>query len=245
MLQDGFESTNLVSYPSRFACQLTMCRIDSNYCTGSLSNPVPGTKFPGLQYTYNGQGFPDPTNPQTVNIKQWIQDIGIGNPNPDSLSAFDRNYDSSIGGLNKATERMFNSQRAAPLFEFRDLDPVTTSAFETFMSNVDASIQALHQEFATQPARRIRVRRQSDNGSCVLSSTPTGNPTTPTMTNGGPGCGPNLGQVPCSAPPPSPTTTGTGSLASAPATTIQLPSASPTCNDVEECDRLQNEARPS
>jgi len=244
-----------------------MCRIDSDYCTGSLSNPVPGTKFPGLQYTYNGQGFPDPTNPQTVNIQQWIQDIGIGNPNPDSLSAFDRNYDSSIGGLNKATERMFNSQRAVPLFEFRDLDPVTTSAFETFMSNVDASIQALHQEFATQPARRIRVRRQSDNGSCVLSSTPTGNPTTPTMTNGGPGCGPNLGQVPCpatptataggpgcgpnlgqvpcSAPPPSPTTTGTGSSASAPATTIQLPSASPTCNDVEECDRLQNEARPS
>jgi hypothetical protein len=70
MLQDGFESTNLVSYPSRFACQLTMCRIDSDYCTGSLSNPVPGTKFPGLQYTYNGQGFPDPTNPQTVNIQQ-------------------------------------------------------------------------------------------------------------------------------------------------------------------------------
>jgi hypothetical protein len=214
MLQDGFESTNLVSYPSRFACQLTMCRIDSDYCTGSLSNPVPGTKFAGLQYTYSGQGTPNPANPPTVNIKDWIQDIATGNSALDLFSAFDKNYDSSIGGLNQATEKMFSSQRAVPLFEFRDLKPVQTSGFPTFMSNVDVTIQVLHQEFAAQPAMRVRVRRQSDGGSCALPSTPTGNPATPTTTgdpNCGnpsqtpcptePDCGPNLGQVPC---PPGP-----------------------------------------
>jgi hypothetical protein len=214
MLQDGFESTTLVSYPSLFVCQLTMCRIDSDYCTGSLSNPVPGTKFAGLQYTYSGQGTPNPANPQTVNIKDWIQDIATGNSALDLFSAFDKNYDSSIGGLNQATEKMFSSQRAVPLFEFRDLKPVQTSGFPTFMSNVDATIQVLHQEFAAQPAMRVRVRRQSDGGSCALPSTPTGNPATPTTTGdpdcGNPGqtpcptepdCGPNLGQVPC---PPGP-----------------------------------------
>jgi hypothetical protein len=156
---------------------------------------------------------------------------------------------------------MFSSQRAVPLFEFRDLKPVQTSGFPTFMSNVDATIQVLHQEFAAQPAMRVRVRRQSDGGSCALPSTPTGNPATPTTTGdpdcGNPGqtpcptepdCGPNLGQVPCPAPTPtpSPTTTGTGTLVTASATTIQLPGASATtCNDPEECDRLSNEARPS
>ena len=158
---------------------------------------MPGTKFAALQYTYNGEGFPDPTNPQTVNIQQWIQDIGLGNPSPDQLSAFDKNYDSSIGGLNTATENMYNSQRAVPLFEFRDLDPLKTTDFESFMGTVDSSIQALHQQFATQPASKIRLRRQSENGSCVLSNTYNGNPATPTMAAGDPDCGPNLGQAPC------------------------------------------------
>jgi hypothetical protein len=202
---------------------------------------VPGTKFAALQYTYNGEGFPDPTNPQKVNIQQWIQDIGLGNPSPDQLSAFDKNYDSSIGGLNTATEKMYNSQRAVPLFEFRDLDPLKTTDFESFMGTVDSSIQALHQQFITQPARKIRLRRQSDNGSCILSNTYSGSSTTPTMAAGDPDCGPNLGQAPC------PTSTMPSTTTSTPvsATTLQLPAASPSCNDVEECDEDENAARPS
>jgi hypothetical protein len=158
-----------------------------------MASPVPGTKFAALQYAFNGEGFPDLINPQTVNIKEWIQDIALGNPKPDSLTAFDKNYDGSLGGLEAATERMYNSQRAVPLFEFRDLDPLTTNDFESFMGKVDASIQALHQKFATQPARKIRVRRQSVGGSCVFSSTSTANPTTSTTAVVRPGCGLNLG----------------------------------------------------
>jgi hypothetical protein len=237
---------------------------------------VPGTKFAGLQYTYTGQGFPDPNNPQTVNIKQWIEGIGIGNPGPDLLSAFDKNFDASIGGLNTATEKMYNSERVVPLFEFRDLDPLKTTDFGSFMGAVDISIQALHQQFATQPARKIRVKRQSDGGSCVLSNTYTGNPSTPTTAAGGPDCGPNLGQIPCAAsstsPPSSPTSaagepdcgpnlgqipcptfspsppatsTNAVSSTSVSATTVQLPTASPPCDDVEECDEDENAARPS
>jgi hypothetical protein len=227
---------------------------------------VPGTKFAALQYTYNGEGFPDPTNPQTVNIQQWIQDIGLGNPSPDQLSAFDKNYDSSIGGLNTATEKMYKSQRAVPLFEFRDLDPLKTTDFESFMGTVDSSIQALHQQFTTQPARKIKLRRQSDNGSCVLSNTYSGSPTTSTMAAGDPDCGPNIGQAPCSAsfseptmvagdpdcgpnlgqaPCPTSTLPSTTTSTSVSATTVQLPAASPSCNDVEECDEDENAARPS
>ena len=87
-----------------------------------------------------------------MNIKAWIQGIsGDASGTKDLLSVFDESIDSSIGGLTDTTEKMYNSQRSVPLFEFRDLPDIPTTQFETFMGNVDSAIQALHGDFANPP----------------------------------------------------------------------------------------------
>ena len=79
-----------------------------------------------------------------MNIKSWIQGIGSGSPSPDELSRFDASIDGSIGGLGTRMEKMYNSQRLVPLFEFRNLNDIKTSEFEAFMTEVDLAIQDLH-----------------------------------------------------------------------------------------------------
>lgn len=79
-----------------------------------------------------------------LKIKDWIQGIGAQSPSPDLLTQFDQNIDGSIGGLGNRLEKAYNSDRLAPLFEFRDLDTIKTSAFEDFMQKVDQAIQDLH-----------------------------------------------------------------------------------------------------
>jgi hypothetical protein len=91
-----------------------------------------------------------------VNIKTWIQGIGSGTGAKDALSVFDESIDGSIGGLKTATEKMYNSERSVPLFEFRDLVGILTSGFEKFMGDVDTSVQTLHKTFANAPQRKKR-----------------------------------------------------------------------------------------
>lgn len=152
MLQDP-QSKARPSYVSKapiLLARLTACRLDTDYCTGTESNPVPGDKFGGLKYTN--------TAPPgvSVNIKDWIQGIGIANPSPDLLSKFDQSVDSSIGGLGTQMEKLYDSQRSAPLIEFRDLDPKMTSEIERFMKDVDSAIQKLHKDFPDAPTRKKR-----------------------------------------------------------------------------------------
>ena len=132
-----------------------MCRVDTDYCTGPLTAPVSNNKLGGLVYSNSA------TNPPTtVNIKDWITGIGsgtgLGTPPVDALSNFDRSIDASIGGLATKMEKMYNSQRSTPLFEFRNLDTIQTSGVEQFMTNVDSAIQALHGQFANAPTKRKR-----------------------------------------------------------------------------------------
>ncbi|KAF2809892.1 uncharacterized protein BDZ99DRAFT_570540 [Mytilinidion resinicola] len=153
--------------------------IDSDYCTGTVENPVPGDKFGGLQYKYIGN-FPKQGIPTTLSIKEWIQDIDQGSPSPDLLTTFDQQYDGSIGGLGTQVEKMFNLDRTAPLFEFRDLVPQLTADFENFMGDVDSSIQALHKNFAARLMKKVK----RDASACPFStaagptSTPPASPTT-------------------------------------------------------------------
>lgn len=50
-----------------------------------------------------------------------IQGIGAGTGTSDELSIFDKDFDGSIGGLGTVVEKMHNTERSVPLFEFRDL----------------------------------------------------------------------------------------------------------------------------
>lgn len=133
--------------------QLTARRVDTDFCTGELSDPNPiKTTFGDLSYT-----LPD-TNPVvTVNVKEWIQGIGKQDPSPDQLTTFDAQIDKSIGGYGTQTEKIWKSDRSAPLFEFRDLDPtLRTSGFGKFMGDVDSAIQKLHTDFAKSPSKTKR-----------------------------------------------------------------------------------------
>ncbi|KAL8734328.1 MAG: hypothetical protein Q9166_001526 [cf. Caloplaca sp. 2 TL-2023] len=62
----------------------------------------------------------------------------------------------SIGGHGDKMEKMYNSQRSVPLFEFRDLFDIQTSETEDFMTKLDSTIQTLHKDFASPPKKRKR-----------------------------------------------------------------------------------------
>lgn len=139
-----------------------MCRVDTTYCSGPDTKPVPNNFFGTLSYTNTA---PNPA--ATVNIKDWIQGIGKGDPSKDALSKFDESIDSSIGGLGTTMEKMYNSQRSVPLFEFRNLDTLITSGVEDFMTKVDSAIQDLHKNFANAPNKKRDVP-----ASCIRSFAP-------------------------------------------------------------------------
>lgn len=137
-----------------------------------MSKPVSNDKFGALSYTNTA-----PNPPATVNIKTWIQGISKESPSPDALSKFDESIDKSIGGLGDRMEKMYNSQRSVPLFEFRDLADITTVKIEKFMKDVDSTIQKLHKDFADAPKKRKR----DVPASCTLPGAPAeSSPTTPT-----------------------------------------------------------------
>ncbi|OTA64293.1 hypothetical protein K449DRAFT_421652 [Hypoxylon sp. EC38] len=142
--------------------------LDNDYCSGPLTSPVSNNKFGELTFK---------TGDTTMNIKSWIQGIGSGTGNKDALSLFDEKIDGSIGGLGTATEKMFNSQRSVPLFEFRDLYELpTTSEFESFMAKADAAVQDLHKTYANAPQRKKRDIPESCYTDAATSSVTTSVP---------------------------------------------------------------------
>lgn len=141
-----------------------------------MSKPIPGDKFSGLKYTNTA---PEPD--VTVNIKDWIQGIGKADPSPDLLSKFDQSVDSSIGGFGTTMEKMYNSQRAAPLIEFRDLEYKQTNQIEQFMKDVDSAIQKLHKDFADAPTKKKRDVPGCTPPDNATQSTPPDKPTQTTQ----------------------------------------------------------------
>ena len=121
-----------------------------------------------------GASFQNPVgNPASVNIKAWIQGIGAQSPSADLLTAYDTGIDNSIGGLGTSMEKMYNSQRSVPLFEFRNLNTMQTiqapgvDGFESFATKADSAVQALHRQFSNAPGRKLK--RQA-SGSCSLTA---------------------------------------------------------------------------
>lgn len=98
-----------------------------------------------------------------VEVRSWIEGIGRGSPSPDLLTEFDQLNDGSLGGLGEALEKMHNSDRAVPLFEFRDLKHKRTDQFGDFLAEVDQSIQDLHRDFAQAP----RMMKRDTIGACT------------------------------------------------------------------------------
>lgn len=155
--------------------QLTACRIDKAFCKGTIEKPIPGNKFSGLKFANPAIG-----NQHSVNIKDWIEGIGKTDPSPDRLSDFDKSIDGSIGGFGTTMEKMYNSERSAPLIEFRDLAWTSTTDIEKFMKNVDSAIQQLHKDFANAPTKKRALPAACLKPATVAQSTTTTQGTSPT-----------------------------------------------------------------
>jgi hypothetical protein len=139
-----------------------------------------------------------------MTIKDWISGIGKQDPSPDLLSKYDESIDGSIGGQGIKMEKIYNSQRSAPLFGFRNLLERETSELEQVMKDVDSSIQTLHKDFADPPMKK-KLKRDGA-ASCTMPDSSPG----PTSTDGGGGGGtPTVAPVdPPSQPSCVPTPTG-------------------------------------
>ena len=116
--------------------------------------------------------------------------MGKKDPSPDRLSKFDASIDGSIGGLGTNMEKIYNSQRSAPLFEFRNLLDRQTSQLEQFMNDVDSSIQDLHKSFADPP--KMKKLKRDAPASCTMSGS---TPDPATTVSGGGGGAPTIAPV--------------------------------------------------
>jgi len=123
-----------------------MCRIDTAFCSGKVSDPKPNNKFGGLEFKN-----PAATPHATMNIKSWIEGIGKSSGSTDMLSTFDKSIDGSIGGLGSKMESMLGAKRQVPLFEFRGLDTAQTKQFESWTNKVDSAIQDIHKKHKDAP----------------------------------------------------------------------------------------------
>lgn len=150
---------------------LTIRSIDDEYCEGTAASPQPGNEFGGLTFSKGGD---------KCNIRNWIQGLDPQSEDQDALSQWDAKVnDGSIGRLGTKEEKMFNSQRFVPLFEFRDLLEVTTDKMGDFMGSVDKAIQDLHNNFANAPGKKVR-RGVCGNAEPLPQPEPEPQPTGPT-----------------------------------------------------------------
>ncbi|KAI4635690.1 uncharacterized protein J4E87_000645 [Alternaria ethzedia] len=122
--------------------------IDTDVCGGTPESPEPTDNKFG-DYTF-AQGD------TKCNIRDWIHGLDPESDENDKLTEFDKEIDGSIGRLGKTQEKMFNSERSVPLFEFRDLNTLQTEGMEKFMGDVDQAIQDLHNKFRESPTKKAR-----------------------------------------------------------------------------------------
>ena len=125
-----------------------MRRIDRNFCSGTPDKPLPGKEFSELEFSNpaacDGKG--------KMSTKSWIENLDPKSHSKDELSVFDESIDGSIGGLGSKMEKLWNSDREVPLFEFRDLFDTTTSEIAQFMQTIDENIQSLHTKYEKAPS---------------------------------------------------------------------------------------------
>ena len=98
-----------------------------------------------------------------LSVSDWIASIKSG-PSPDELTRLDKLIDGQIGGLGTALENVVGTTRGVPLFEFRDLDGVTASKFQSSTTDVEKAIQDFHKKYQSPPSKRRKARREMKNG---------------------------------------------------------------------------------
>ncbi|KAI9147419.1 hypothetical protein HJFPF1_12439 [Paramyrothecium foliicola] len=80
-----------------------------------------------------------------VSVKEWIEQIATGEK--DLLQEGDAKVDNQIGALGKKMEWVLNTQREAPIIEFRDLGATTAQNFEAYVKAVEDDVVQMHGRF--------------------------------------------------------------------------------------------------
>lgn len=136
------------------------CRIDSQFCDGNVDAPKPNKYMDGIGWCLKDSSKGDQN---CLLVSDWIASIQSG-PSPDKLTTLDKLIDGQIGDLGTRLENVVGTTRGVPIFEFRDLDGVIASKFQTITSNVESELQKLHQKYQSPPSKRRKVRRMMRNG---------------------------------------------------------------------------------
>ena len=136
-------------------------------------------------------------------VQEWMQSIEDGR-SKDRLSEADEVIDGSVGGLKDALENVLNTNRAVPLFEFRNLAGVKAADMKDKVTKAEQAVIDYHNTLGNPPrltrtkrsARSVVSKRQDPCG----SSSPTTSPTPATTTSKStPTCAGNQVQGSCIA----------------------------------------------
>jgi hypothetical protein len=92
-------------------------------------------------------------------MKEWIDAIEAGQ-SPDPISIVDKKVDGSVGRLADKWEKVLNTDRLVPIWEFRRLTGVQPSGFGSKAQDVEAAIVAYHGKFANAP-RKLRKKKNA------------------------------------------------------------------------------------
>lgn len=136
------------------------CRIDSQFCDGTVQAPKPNKYMDGIGWCLKDS---IKNNQDCLLVSDWIASIQSG-PSPDKLTTLDKLIDSSIGGLGTGVENVVGTTRGVPIFEFRNLNGVAASKFESTTTNVESELQKYHKKYQSPPTKRRKARRSMRNG---------------------------------------------------------------------------------
>lgn len=87
-----------------------------------------------------------------LTVESWIKSISDGTV-PDALTSFDKKHHSgSLGGFGTSLENVLDTDRAVPIFEFRGLDWVDTTAQAVDVAKkCEENVVELHEKFEEAP----------------------------------------------------------------------------------------------
>lgn len=152
------------------------CRLDPQFCGGTIAAPQPNSYIDGIGWCLKNT---DTKKQDCLRVEDWMTSITSGS-SPDKLTILDGLIDGQIGGLGTALENIVGTARAVPLFEFRNLLGVTAGKMQDTVSDTEQPIITYFNQYKTPPQRKMAKRnsgwlhekRQTDVYGCPKTSAP-------------------------------------------------------------------------
>ncbi|KAJ0160994.1 hypothetical protein CTA2_6963 [Colletotrichum tanaceti] len=124
-------------------------KLDKRFCTGEVDNPQPNGEL--QDKTWSLWDDYDP-----LSVKRWVESI-VNQPagSPDALSAWDaKHFDGQIGAfdkLGKPFERVIDSRREVPIWEFRGLRLTKKASLPGRLAEIQSEVIKFHRKYPQEP----------------------------------------------------------------------------------------------